>query len=110
MSHTPTVLLLVAHLLMSSTALVDRQWSPEDEKQHCLTQCNDECVECNVPITCDINEKKCGEESPKLHPDCPKDEICVPIHCSCKIRDISLGIFRDVIIFHNITLNVTKLS
>ena len=59
MRRTTTVLLLVAHLLMSSMAVVDRQWSPEDEKQHCLTQCNDECVEFNVPITCDINEKKC---------------------------------------------------
>ena len=61
----------------------DRQWQPDDNKQHCIEQCDKDCEYCD-PKTCSDDEEYCGTGDSNVHPNCPPDEVCVPPGCKCK--------------------------
>ena len=52
-----------------------------------IEKCQRECSHCHAPIKCNENQIKCGDTPPKDYPDCPPDEICVPMDCFCKYRN-----------------------
>ena len=88
--RTQSVILTICLLGFISQAKSEevRQWPAEDSitnytKAFCSRVCNEECVECTTPIKCSEGQTKCGEASPKDHPDCYPDEICVPKGCNC---------------------------
>ena len=72
------------HYVICRWTVNERQWLPEDARTNCSSKCNEECFACTLPKKCNDNQIKCGEKSPEVHPDCPPDEICVPIGCNCK--------------------------
>ena len=77
-------LAILTHCVIGRFTPNERQWNPEDAKQNCTLKCEDECIYCEEPNKCSDSEKKCGEEPPEKHPDCPPDEICIPDECLCK--------------------------
>jgi len=90
------VLVIFIHLVMEGYSFQDRQWGADDPRQNCTVKCKDECTQCIQPKICNVEEVKCGEKAPEMHPDCPPDEICVPTGCICKFP------YNLYITYHNL--------
>jgi hypothetical protein len=82
------ILILFIHLANTGNShgysFQERQWKTGDARSNCTLKCQDECTQCIQPIKCQAGQARCGEKAPKMHPDCPADEICVPMGCICK--------------------------
>jgi hypothetical protein len=77
-------LTLLTNIVLCRFTLDERQWAEGDAREHCITTCHDDCEYCEEPTHCTVTEDKCGEEPPKVHPNCSPDEVCVPAGCDCR--------------------------